>query len=40
LTAGYLPEMNGDYEESSMIEFIQERDKVIAVITEKIWGKQ
>lgn len=40
LTAGYLPEMNGDYEDSSMIEFIQERDKVIAGMTEKIWGKQ
>jgi hypothetical protein len=40
LTAGYLPEMNGDYEDSSMIEFIQERDKVIAGMTEKIWGEQ
>ena len=37
---GYLPEMTGDYDDYSMTEFIQERDKVIAGITKKIWGKQ
>ena len=40
LKNGYLPEMEGDYTESSMIEFINERDKVIAGIAKKIWGKQ
>ena len=40
LNNGYLPEMEGDYNGFSMIEFINERDKVIAGITKKIWGKQ
>ena len=40
LQGGYLPEMEGDFNDCSMTEFIQERDKVIAGITEKIWGKQ
>ena len=38
IVAGYLPEMEGDLSECSMTEFVQERDKVIAGITEKIWG--
>ena len=40
LDGGYLPEMTGNYDDYSMTEFIQERDKVIAGITEKIWGNQ
>lgn len=37
---GYLPEMGRDYTDRSMIDFIQDRDKIIAGITDKIWGKQ
>lgn len=40
LRGGYLPEMEGICDNSSMIEFINERDRTIAGITEKIWGKQ
>lgn len=40
LKRNYLPEMEDGYKFTSMIEFIQERDKVIAGITEGIWGKQ
>lgn len=37
---GYLSEMGEDSKDYSMLQFIQERDKVIGGLTEKIWGNQ
>lgn len=37
---GYLPEMYEKCKDFSMMQFIQERDKVLGGLTEKIWGKQ